>query len=307
MYKDLNQLQISPESLTKRDMFGGAIALSIPTQWRDVSDVRQVPDHQEVYQDCTFKAEEEAQVANFEAEGKEQATLFKKEEGIQADRLIVEEEEQVALFKAEEEAQAVRCLESEKAQSARSKVEEEVQECKFAGADVGKFTLQGTGGCLIVEILGREEQVGDEDAAMFFFRDLAEANGDLVGDLEYNHVWTVGRNPRESNGKDDESKEQVEDSNLMPNLPVRVKACSCIGLQSVDPLRNRIELGEGKASRIRVELCALRLEDVDTDLLITLTMPHAEESGNATGEEGHSSLFLDILESFEIVDWSLFG
>ena len=34
------------------DLFGGAITTSIPSSWRDVSQVRQVPDHQEVYQDC---------------------------------------------------------------------------------------------------------------------------------------------------------------------------------------------------------------------------------------------------------------
>jgi hypothetical protein len=35
------------------ELFGGAIVISIPSQWRDVSQVRQVPDNQEVYQDCT--------------------------------------------------------------------------------------------------------------------------------------------------------------------------------------------------------------------------------------------------------------
>ena len=34
------------------DLFGGAITTSIPSSWRDVSQVRQVPDKQEVYQDC---------------------------------------------------------------------------------------------------------------------------------------------------------------------------------------------------------------------------------------------------------------
>lgn len=34
-------------------LFGGAITASIPSTWRDVSQVRQVPDNQEVFQDCT--------------------------------------------------------------------------------------------------------------------------------------------------------------------------------------------------------------------------------------------------------------
>jgi hypothetical protein len=35
----------------ERQLFGGAITCEVPSDWRDVSDVRQVPDHQEVYQD----------------------------------------------------------------------------------------------------------------------------------------------------------------------------------------------------------------------------------------------------------------
>jgi hypothetical protein len=38
-------------SFTRRDLFGGAISCEIPTAWRDVSDVRQVPDHQECFQE----------------------------------------------------------------------------------------------------------------------------------------------------------------------------------------------------------------------------------------------------------------
>lgn len=38
---------------SERSLFGGAIVCDVPTSWRDVSDVRQVPDHQEVWQDAT--------------------------------------------------------------------------------------------------------------------------------------------------------------------------------------------------------------------------------------------------------------
>ena len=38
-------------SYTERPLFGGAISCEIPTAWRDVSDIRQVPDHQECWQD----------------------------------------------------------------------------------------------------------------------------------------------------------------------------------------------------------------------------------------------------------------
>jgi hypothetical protein len=36
---------------TERPLFGGAISCEMPTPWRDVSDVRQVPDHQECWQE----------------------------------------------------------------------------------------------------------------------------------------------------------------------------------------------------------------------------------------------------------------
>ena len=35
----------------QRPLFGGAITCAIPNDWRDVSDIRQVPDHQECWQD----------------------------------------------------------------------------------------------------------------------------------------------------------------------------------------------------------------------------------------------------------------
>merc|ERR1712170_184349 len=39
------------EMYSERPLFGGAISCDIPSAWRDVSDVRQVPDHQECWQE----------------------------------------------------------------------------------------------------------------------------------------------------------------------------------------------------------------------------------------------------------------
>lgn len=39
--------------MTERLLFGGAISCLIPSSWRDVSSVREVPDHQECWQDTT--------------------------------------------------------------------------------------------------------------------------------------------------------------------------------------------------------------------------------------------------------------
>jgi len=39
----------SSSPFTQRQFFGGAIVCDVPTAWKDISDLRQVPDHQEVY------------------------------------------------------------------------------------------------------------------------------------------------------------------------------------------------------------------------------------------------------------------
>jgi hypothetical protein len=38
-------------SFTERPLFGGAISAEMPSNWIDISDIRQVPDHQECYQE----------------------------------------------------------------------------------------------------------------------------------------------------------------------------------------------------------------------------------------------------------------
>ena len=248
--ESIENLKISSQNIIQRELFGGAIIISVPEQWRDVSLVRQIPDHQECYQDCTFQ-------------------------------------------------------------------------------DGSKFELQGTGGCLVVEILGREEDVKDEDAALFFFRDLAEANGPgySEGDVTFNCVGTVGCVPGTGSDEvkvDNEIKEIEKVQNLIPKLSAQrlAKVCSCVGYQSIGPLKNKTELEDGKANRIRVELCAVRLAAVDTDILVTLSMPCDNEK-NSTADDGdtnkketalkrgdghgHSSLFIDILDGFNVLDWRLFG
>jgi hypothetical protein len=49
-HKD-RQTDIIMMAYTERPLFGGAISCEIPTAWRDVSDIRQVPDHQECWQE----------------------------------------------------------------------------------------------------------------------------------------------------------------------------------------------------------------------------------------------------------------
>ncbi len=247
---DISSLSLE-DKLIKRDLFGGAIKLSIPPKWRDVSQVRQIPDHQEVYQDCTITSS------------------------------------------------------------------------NSNNSDYDSL-LEGTGGCVIVEILERQNNISDVDAVSFFFNDLADANkgeteetivdGSALSSsssssersLHYSKVWNVGR----SNSSLSEEKVDDGKNNLMPNLNTRVVACSGIGHQSVGPLRNKDKLEEGKASEVVIELCVIRLKAVQTDLLISLSMPifskGIQKDKKVGNRKRHSDVFLSVLESFEVIDWTLF-
>mmetsp|Transcript_14900 Transcript_14900/g.20293 ORF Transcript_14900/g.20293 Transcript_14900/m.20293 type:complete len:252 (-) Transcript_14900:129-884(-) len=245
-------------SLTKQDLFGGAISCSIPSQWRDVSAVRQVPDHQEVYQDCM--------------------TISSPAAATSADYV-------------------------------------------------------GTGGCLIVEILQRQDDVSDVDAAKFFFDDLADANGCASAEehgwsILASQVVTVGSG---SSSTKDDKEEDDSPQNLVPKLSETIRtACTCIGYQKIAMGRDYDFGGDRRTDQeiriAKVELCAIRLEDVDTDLLITLTMPHVETSAGGltdvmrimqgeSKEDGvrgdgqvlHSTLYRKILNSFSVDDWTLFA
>ena len=230
--------------LKEQELYGGALKISIPQEWRDVSDIRQVPDHQEVYQDCTFAQSNNQSKSN-------DNTLIK-----------------------------------------------------------------GTGACLIVEILERQDDVSNENASSFFFNDLADANKSdqktCVTEerkFEYSNIWIVGHNNKD-NANANTEEEKLDEKNLIPKLSARVTACTCIGIQSVGLIRNQKKMEEGKSSKVRIELCAIRLESVQTDLLISLSMPIISSNQDdriiKAGSDGHSSLFKSMLKSFEVLDWTLF-
>lgn len=60
-----------------------------------------------------------------------------------------------------------------------------------------------------------------------------------------------------------------------------------------------VEKGRGNRHWVRILLGVIRLPDKDTDILVSLNTP--------TSTAEHYDLFLSILASFDIVDWSLFG
>ncbi|KAL7541538.1 hypothetical protein ACHAWF_006966 [Thalassiosira exigua] len=189
------------------ELFGGAISAAIPSTWRDVSQVRQVPDHQEVYQDA----------------------------------------------------------------------------------------IEATGAVLVVELLDYRRDVSNEGACAFFLDDLGEANG---VPRENQHMHPGGR-VMGLRGKD--GKPSLF-SHL--SLPPEERAVACLG-------RGSQMVSKGKASLskdqhwVDVDVCVLRLEHVETDVLITLSVPRKEEGKFGEGET--SSVFEEILTSFDVRNWSLFG
>ena len=185
---------------TERQLFGGSITCEIPSSWRDVSDIRQIPDHQECWQ----------------------------------------------------------------------------------GED---------GDVLVVEILERQVSVPDADAAMFFFRDLADAN-----------EVTLSQDTRFR-------PKMIE----LSTLPQDASLCAGIGFQKVAKVRSFDFAGrprQQEAHWIRVELCAIRLQQVDTDLLVTISTPmHALNSTEATSleVENFTDKFLHLISTLKIRDWKLFS
>jgi len=226
--------------LTNRPLFGGALSISLPSSFRDVSLVRQVPDFQEVFQ-CVDSVE----------------SLY-------------------------------------------------------------------TDAVLVIEILERQDQVTNQEAASYFLHDLIESEDrtrdrgaggteTLTTTILYNKCWDVGQDPHRSIS----NTYSDEEENLIPNLSTRVTACSCIGIHRDRNQGNRTHINphehpgntsssDGGGITV-IELCTLRLEFVQTDLLITLTCTHWSEEVITSYREGHSTLFRGILKSFSIKDYSLFG
>lgn len=177
-----------------QQLFGGSIECFVPEGWSDVSSVRQVPDHQECWQD-----------------------------------------------------------------------------------DEGRL--------LVIEILDYQNDVTDDQAAEYFFTDLAESNGVA--------------------NQQDVSFSRSNQVAVIPALPATTTLCTGCGSQ-------RIIQGRENVSRpsepiwINVELCAIRMPSVSTDILITLSSRTATNPQDNSNGPTPSVLFLEILRSFQVRNWSLF-
>jgi hypothetical protein len=192
---------------TERPLFGGAITCESPTAWRDVSDIRQIPDHQECFQETE-------------------------------------------------------------------------------------------GAVLVVDILQRQAEVSDADAAAFFFNDLAESNGvTSASDIRWE---TRPPPPRTAT-----AIEQTNDNNA-------TILCAGIGFQKVALGRDYDYEGNRRQDQevrlIRVELCVFRLARVETDLLVTISKPVPNPNEPPYEDpQPWSDAFQRVVSTLRIRDWGLFG
>jgi hypothetical protein len=171
--------------------------------------------------------------------------------------------------------------------------------------EVYQDCTEQTGAVFIVEILQHQSDVKNEDAAHFFLGDLAESNGCSDDDWKvlYSKVFDKGMV-----GINATSCEEDIPTILLEKIKQssngRTGSCiMAVGSQNV--VQGRVYSGTGAdvGKSIIVEMCILRLEHVETDLLITLSTPNV----SVAKSDELSTTFRGLLSNFCIVDWSLFG
>ena len=141
-----------------------------------------------------------------------------------------------------------------------------------------------------MEILDRETSVADDQAASYFFRDLAEANG--VTQPEEMEFQTLPEIPR-----------------ISSDLPANTKQCGGIGRQLVRQGRDTDIAGNPRhiePAWVRIDLCVIRLPHVNSEVLVALTSP-SPLAATALSSPAWDELFVHMLQSFRIIDWTLFG
>ncbi len=144
------------------------------------------------------------------------------------------------------------------------------------------------GPCIVVELLEYQKQCTNQDAAAYYFQDLAQANS--VSDDNMNF-----------------SPEQLSVTPSFPNLSA---FCSGFGFQNISPGRD-VDVGGTPRPRnevwVKVEIGVMRLETLGTDLLITLSIPSSSTHGQALHVDGFSETFRRAIETLSIQNWGLFG
>lgn len=146
------------------------------------------------------------------------------------------------------------------------------------------------GPSLIVELLEYQKQVSDQDAAAYYFKDLAEANDVADADMSFT----------------------PQSLSTSPSFPRLSAFASGIGMQQITPGRTVDVAGNPRntaAVWTKVEIGVFRLQDVQTDMLVTLSVPTLNGAGQqeAPGAFGFSETFHRAVTTLSIRNWELFG
>jgi hypothetical protein len=144
---------------------------------------------------------------------------------------------------------------------------------------------------LICEINEYKSGLSDDACGQFFFDDLATLNGATSPDrrtLSSSTVRTAG-------------------SGIAPRLPPETPVVVVKGSQIVD------RRSDGRVQKeVTMWLGAIRLPQYTSDILITLTLPHAEVDDCAVAPTTEAlqkaeQMFATVFEHFEVKNWGLFG
>lgn len=203
---------------SEKELFGGAITSDLPTNWKDLSDIRPIPDNQECFQD------------------------------------------------------------------------------NFVSDDP---TM------LVVEILERQEHIEDDDAATFFFNELAERNDALQTENDIRFHTT-------SQAHASSTAALLNDDSIVAGINA-IRICAGSGYQKVAMGRDFDTAGNSRRPRqkikcIRVDLCVFRLPVQETDLLITISSPVDNTNlDDVPLESLQASILSRVVSTFRIHNWNLFG
>jgi hypothetical protein len=150
---------------------------------------------------------------------------------------------------------------------------------------------------LVFEILEYGRNLSDPGT--FYFEDLAQANQSIEGSAGV-----------ESKEIQLEKYAPVLFSQNRPNI----RAWLCTGRMAVQKFQDTQAV-----NKVHVHLAVIRIPDKDTDILISLNTPvfiHEQSSSAKYSEAGYMShdtieqadaLFATVLQTYTILDWSLFG
>jgi hypothetical protein len=155
---------------------------------------------------------------------------------------------------------------------------------------------------LLFEIVEREAAVTDSAAAAFFFRDLADANDDALsgaglaeGGVRGLEGGTALLHPSLATG-----------SGSVGGDAVLVSARGRQRIARPPPLGS-LERGAVVVD-VSVFLAVLRLPHVASEVLISFTAPAAaQQEADEEGAAAAERRFADIVRSFRVLEWSLFG